>query len=75
MAFVDKLLKNTWQVSRRTDLMKALGMWLPAGLDTKLSELRNKVVHANATVTTLQSKEAMEVAEELARHYVMSLLK
>jgi hypothetical protein len=50
-------------------------MWLPAGLDAKLSLLRNRVVHSNDTVSRVQSKAAVDVAEELARHYVASSLK
>ena len=75
VAFVDNLLKSTWQVSRRMDLMKSLGMWLPAGLETKLSSLRNRVGHSNAAVTRGQAIGAVDVAEDLARHYEASLLK
>jgi hypothetical protein len=73
--FVDKLLKGTWQVSRRLELMSALGMWLPADIDTKLSSLRNRVVHSNASVTKSDAAAAVDVAEQLARRYEPNALK
>jgi hypothetical protein len=50
-------------------------MWLPTSLDTKLSSLRNRVVHSNARVAKAEAGVAVIVAEELARHYAADLLK
>lgn len=75
VAFVDNLLKGAWQVSRRIEMMKALSMWLPVGLESKLTSVRNKVIHANQAVTKPQAVAAVEVAEELARRYAAALLK
>jgi hypothetical protein len=73
--FVDKLLKDTWQVSRRLDLMGALGMWLPVDIHDKLTVLRNSVIHKNVVVSREQTKDALDVAYDFANHYVGSLLK
>lgn len=75
LAFVDNLLKGAWQVSRRIEMMRALSMWLPVALESKLTSVRNKVVHSNAAVTESQADAAVEVAEELARRYAAELLK
>jgi len=75
LGFVDNLLKGAWQVSRRIEIMKALSMWLPVGLEAKLTSVRNKVVHSNQAVTRAQAEAAVEVAEELARRYAAELLK
>lgn len=74
-ALVERLMKDTWQMQRRTRLMTTLGMWLPPDLDTKLLFLRNRVVHGNAPVTRGESAAALEVAEALARRYEMPRLK
>ncbi|HEY2847686.1 MAG TPA: hypothetical protein VGI80_07700, partial [Pyrinomonadaceae bacterium] len=71
---VETLMKGTWQVSRRMELMAALSMWLPADLSSKLTELRNKVIHKNVVVTPQLAREAVDAANDLARHYASSLL-
>lgn len=72
--YVEKAMKGTWQVTRRLDLMVGLGMWVPTGIDAKLTALRNRVVHANDPVTRDQAKQAVDVTEELVRHYAATLL-
>jgi hypothetical protein len=73
--FVDKLMKSTWQVSRRIELMRSLGLWLPANLDADLTSLRNGVVHNNSDVNKPAAKAAVDAVEELARRYELTLLK
>lgn len=73
--FVDKIMKGTWQVSRRVELMKSLRMWFPQNFEVHLLQLRNNVVHKNARVTTSEAKHAVDAAEQLARKYESGLLK
>ncbi len=68
--FVDKLLKNTWQVSRRMDLMAAQGMWLPTGIRKDLTDLRNQVIHKNIVASPREAQTALDVAYNFANHYV-----
>jgi hypothetical protein len=67
---VDHLLKTDWQFARRKELMLALGMWLPPTLDQDLMKRRNKAIHENAIITQPQAKAAVDIAEQLANHYV-----
>ena len=74
-AFVERLMKSAWQVSRRIELMRSLKMWLPPKIEENLSSLRNRVVHNNAPVSKEEAKAAVDAAEQLARHYELGLLK
>jgi hypothetical protein len=67
--FTEQLLKKTWQVSRRVEMMADLDMWLPRELDANVMSLRNGVIHSNALVTKAQASAAVETADALLRHY------
>jgi hypothetical protein len=72
--FVDHLLKAEWSFSNRAQLMSSLGMWLPPNLASNVMDLRNKVIHANATVGAREANVAIVATTALAARYVpMSL--
>lgn len=66
---IDSVLSKEWQFSKRRALMAKNGMWLPPDLQSKVMNLRNKVVHENAAVTKAQAATAIEIVEQLASRY------
>lgn len=66
---VEHLLKSEWKLSMRVDLMRKARLWLPAGVDSALLELRNKVVHKNAAVTVLQAGAAVAAVTKFVDRY------
>lgn len=71
--FVARLMKGTWQVSKRIDMMESLGLWLPNDIEANVSTLRNRVIHSNANVTASEGRKAVDTVEQLARCYERKL--
>lgn len=66
---VEHLLKQGWRFSWRKQIMKKLGMWLPPRIEKDLMDVRNGVIHKNASVARPQAAKALEQAEQLADYY------
>ena len=50
-------------------MMEKLGLWIPSAIQSDLMDLRNAVIHKNASVSRSLAIKALKVAEDLADHY------